>query len=358
MSGADLSARLSVETARMRERLTTLTRQATTGQRTDRLGDLAPEVPRALTLRAGMQRVEAYDSVLTQVEGRTTVMQAAMGRMLDIAREFRSVAVPRLYNRDPTLLNTARVQAQSALNEIAHLLNTRHAGEYVFAGSDITNPPIPDPGGLASGQMAQDIAAEVANLGVAGAAATLNATRTVAQSNAPGVTPFSAFLQAQAALPPADREGRRATPAADGEQVPYGIFADRNAVGVSTGETTGSWVRDLMRNLMSVAALDPAQMTLDPEWPDFVAGLRNGFESAERALAEERGGLGQVEARIESQQLRHRSMLTALRTQVAQIEEVDLAATIERLQATKLGLEASYRALSSISDLTLARFLR
>lgn len=358
MSGVELAARLSAETARLRERMTTLTRQATTGLRSERLGDLAPEVPRTLTLRAGMQRVEAYDAVLTQAEGRTAVTQAALGRMLDIAREFRAVSVPRLYGRDPTILNTLRIEARAALNEVAHLLNTRHAGEYVFAGSDITNPPIPDPGGLAGGQMAQDIAAEVANLGTLGAAAVLNGTRTVAQSNAPGVSPFSTFLQAQAALPPGDREGRRATPAADGEQVAYGIFADRNAVGVSTGETTGSWVRDLMRNLMSVAALDPAQMTLDPEWPDYVAGLRNGFESAERALAEERGGLGQVEARIEATQQRHRSMLTVLRSQVAQVEEVDLAATLERLQATRLGLEASYRALSSFAELTLARFLR
>ncbi|MCU0886453.1 MAG: hypothetical protein MUF65_01375 [Rubritepida sp.] len=358
MSSVELSGRLSVETARLRERMELLTRQATTGRRSDQLGDLAPDVPRAMTLRNGLQRLEAYDGVLTQTEGRTTVMQAAMGRMMDIAREFRSTTVPRLYGRDPVALTIARSDARAALVEIGHLLNTRHAGEYLFSGSDIGNPPIPDPGALATGQMAQDIAAEVANLGGSGAAAVLAGTRTVAQSNAAGVSPFSAFLQSQAALAPGDREPRRAAPAADGERVPYGSFADRNAVAVSTGETTGSWVRDLMRNLMSVAALDPAQLSLDPEFPDFVSGLRAGFESAETALAEDRGALGQTTARLETMQTRHRQMVDVLREQLANIEEVDLAASLERLQATKTSLEASYRALASLSELSLSRFLR
>lgn len=358
MTSMDLAGRLSAETARLRSRMDVLTRQAATGQRSERLGDLAPDVPRAMTLRGGLQRLEAYDGVITQATGRATVMQAALGRMMQIASDFRATAVPRLYTRDPVTLAVVRSDAREALKEIGHLLNIRHAGEYLFAGSDIANPPVPDPDGLASGQMALDIAAEVANLGPLGAAAVLNGTRAVAQSNAPGVSPFSAFLQAQAALPPSDQEARRAAPAADGERVAYGFFADRNAVAVSTGDTAGSWVRDLLRNLMSVAALDPSQLPLDPEFPDFLAGLRDGFQSAETALAEDRGALGQATARLESIQRRHRDMTDVLRTQLAGVEEVDLAATLERLQATKITLEASYRAIASLSELTLARFLR
>lgn len=358
MGGVDLSARLAAEAARLRARVDVLTRQATTGQRADRLGDLAPEAPRAASLRGTLGRLQAYDGVITQATARTQVMEAALGRMMQIASDFRANLVPRLYTRDPVTLAVVRHEAREALREIGHLLNTRHAGEYLFAGGDIANPPVPDPAALVDGQMAQDIAAEVANLGAFGAAVVLNGTRTVAQSNAPGVTPFSAFLQAQTALPPAAREPRRAAPAADGERVAYGIVADRNAVAVSAGETTGSWARDLLRNLMSVAAIEPAQLALDPEFPEFLEGLRAGFESAVVALAEERGSLGQTAARLEKMQRRHRDMTDVLRGQIAGIEEVDLAATLERLQATRLGLEASYRAIASLPDLTLARFLR
>lgn len=357
LASRDISGRLAAETSRLRERLEVLTRQTASGQRSNRLGDLSPDVPRAISMRAQAGRLEAYDRVLTQSIGRTDVMQGSLNRLNEIAREFRGTVLPRLYSRDPVMLAGIQSEARAALTEMAHLLNARHAGEYLFSGSDITHPPIPDPEGLVNGQMAQDIAAEVAALGTAGAAAVLTGTRAAAQSTAAGVSPFSDFLRGQAALPMADREGRRAVPAADGQAVAYGIFADRNAVGPSTGETTGSWARDLMRNLMTVAALDADQMNELPAYTELLAGLRDGFAAAEIALAEEAGGLGQVAARMQDTQRRHTQVVDALRLQLAQIEEVDLASTIERLQATQLSLEASYRAIGMLSGLTLARFL-
>jgi flagellin-like hook-associated protein FlgL len=354
----EISSRLASETARLRTQLETLTRQAATGQRSSRLGDLAPDVPRAISLRAQSGRLEAYDRVLTQSVGRTEIMQRSLNRLTEIAREFRATVLPRLYGRDALALDTVKAQARAALTEMGHLLNARHAGEYLFSGSDIGRPPIPNPEGLATGQMAQDVAAAVATLNPSGAAAVLNGTRTAVQSNAAGVSPFSDFLRDEAALSAADREPRRAAPAADGQFIPYGIFADRNAVSASAGETAGSWARDLMRNLMSVAALQPGQVDELPAYTDLLAGLRDGFAAAERSLTEEAGGLGQVTARLEETQRRQRGVTDLLRGQIANIEEVDLATTLERLQATRTALEASYRAIGSLSELTLARFLR
>lgn len=354
----DITSRLSAETALLRSRLETLARQAATGQKAERLGEIAAELPRAVSLRAEMGRRDTYDRVLTQAQGRSTVMQESLGRLREIAREFRANVVPRLYSGDPIAISAARTQARLALTDMAHLLNLRHGGEFLFNGQDIGNPPIPAPEALATGQMAQDIAAEVANLGSAGAAAVLAGTRGVAQSNAPGVSPFSAYLQAQEALLPEERDARRAAPAADGELLSYGITADRNAEASSRGETTGSWARDMLRNLMTVAALDEGLPTDGPAWTDLLAGLRDGFYAAETSLGEESGALGQATARMEAAQRRHRDVSDVLRQQLAGIEEVDLAATLERLQATRSALEASYRAIASLSELSLARFLR
>jgi flagellin-like hook-associated protein FlgL len=47
-----------------------------------------------------------------------------------------------------------------------------------------------------------------------------------------------------------------------------------------------------------------------------------------------------------------------LEKQLGAIQEVDLAETLTRLQATRTTLEASYRAIGSLSELTLAKFLR
>ncbi|CAA9215862.1 MAG: hypothetical protein AVDCRST_MAG04-374, partial [uncultured Acetobacteraceae bacterium] len=197
------------------------------------------------------------------------------------------------------------------------------------------------------------IASAVATLGGGNAAAVGAATRAAAASDAAGTTPFSAFLS-----DPGLAEPRRGVPAEDGALVPYGVAANRNAAAVSSGETTGSWARDLLRGLASVAALTPAQAASPAEFAAFAAVVRDGFRSASNALADEAGALGFTEARLEEAQRRHADANTALEAQLAAIEEVDLAEVLTRLKATETTLQASYGAIGRLGDLTLARFLR
>lgn len=355
----DLLGSVARETAVLRTRLATLTRQSADGLRSTNLGDLGPEVSRLVSLRGEVGRREVYKSSMDQALGRTGIMQEALDRLTKIARDFHSTVTQRITSADPNSLTTVQAQARAALTEMAHLLNTQHAGEYLFGGSDLAHPPIPDPDGLATGQMAQDVAAAIGNLAVTDAATVSAATRGIAQSTAAGVTPFSAFLTADETLPAANREARRGVPSADGEIIGYGIKANANAQAVSSGETTGSWARDMMRNLMSLSALTPAQMAADPiEFDRLVTTIRDGFGAAEASLGEEAGALGHVEARMEAAQKRHDQLSTVLEGQLSDIQYVDMAETLSLLQATKTTLDASYRAIGSLSDLNLANFLR
>ena len=358
MSSIEMFTRLTSDTALLRARLETLTRQGTSGLRADKLGDLGPEIPRAVSLRGEIGRRELYGKTMDQALGRTAVMQDSLGRLTEIAREFRTKAATRITSGDPTTLMTVQTDARAALTEIAHLLNTRHAGEYLFGGTDLGNPPIANPEGLATGQMAQQIATQVDALPTSGLNAVVDATRNIARSTAPGVTPFSAVLTAEEMLPDTDREARRGVPAADGQIIGYGFSAGRNAGALSTGETTGSWARDLMRNLMSLAALKPEQMSDRPAFDGFMGKIRDGLSSAELTLGEEAGALGHVEARMETMKRRHDNLSSALALQLSSIEEVDMADVITRMQATRTQLEASYRAIGSLGELTLANFLR
>ncbi len=358
MSSIEMFQRLTSEAMQLRGRRDDFMRQATTGMKAERIGDLAPDIPRAVSLRGEIGRREVYGRAMDQALGRTMVMQDSLNRMTEIAREFRTKAATRITAGDPGSLMTVQSDARAALTELAHLLNTRHAGEYLFGGSDLGRPPIPNPEGLATGQMAQDIAAQVAALPTQGVAATVDATRGIAQSNVAGITPFSDFITADALLPPEEQEPRRGVPAAEGQVIGYGIIAGRNAAATSSGETTGSWARDLMRNLMSLAALTPEQMTDRTTFDSFIGTLRDGLSSAELALGEEAGALGLVEARMEATQRRHDNLSTALGQQLSDIEEVDVADVLTRMQATRTALEASYRAIGALGELTLANFLR
>lgn len=344
---------LVAETARLRARMDVLARQTADGRRGSLYGDIAPEARRAMDLRGEIARRTAYEGAIEGALGRATVAQEALTQLGQIAEKFFAETMP-LGTGQPERIATIASMAREAMAEVAGLLNQRHAGEYVFGGSDLTSPPVPDPENIATSGMAAQIAAAVAGLGGGNAAAVAAATMAAALDDTPGVTPFSAFLSDPLQ---GGSEAPRSLVAADGERVGYGLFANRNARAVSTGETTGSWARDLLRGLATLAALDPAQAQLGADFTDLVATVREGLRSAVRGLNEESGLLGAAQARLEAIRTRHVEVSDALRAQLASIEEVDMTETITRLQATRTQLEASYQAISTLGSLSLARFL-
>lgn len=353
MAGITSVSRLDAGAQALRLRLDTLTRQVSDGRKGPGYGDIAPDARRAIDLRADMARRETWQGTIDRTLARSSVVQGALGRLSDIATKFYQQAI-KIDGTSGELVSAVAAQARAALAEVGALLNERHAGEYVFGGTDSQNPPVPDAQGLAASGMATGIAAAVASLAPGNAAAVAVATLAAASSDAAGTTPFSAFLSDPAA---GLAEPRRSVPAAEGERVEYGILANRNAAATSEGETTGSWARDLLRGLATLAALDPAQAQLGTDFTSLVATVRDGLRSAVDALGEERGALGATEERLEAMSRRHGDITVALATQLASIEEVDMAATLSRLDATKTQLEASYRAIAMVSSLSLTNFL-
>ena len=201
---------------------------------------------------------------------------------------------------DTGSLSLVAARARAAMVEVGQLLNSQSGGEYLFGGSDFGNPPVPDPDGLPTGGMARQIASAVASLGGGNAAAVAAATRAAAMDDAAGVTPFSAFLSDPAT---GLAEPRRSVPAGDGQSVPYGLAANRNGAAASTGETTGSWARDLLRGLASLAALGPGPGRLAGRFPGASsATIRQGLKSAANGLADEQGALGLTETRLQDGQ--------------------------------------------------------
>lgn len=354
MRGIDTLGRLDADAGLLRLRLETLNRQLATGRRAEAPGDLAPQAPRIAELRAEASRRGAYGAAIGEALGRAGATQDALGRLADIAREFATDVAMKLNPHDPESIPLAAARARAALAEVGHLLNARHAGEYLFGGSDLARPPVPAPDDLPASGFAADIAGAVATLGGGNAAAVGAATLAAAASDAAGTTPFSAFLAAGAG----SAEPRRSVPAEDGTLVPYGVAANRNAAAVSAGETTGSWARDLLRGLASIAVLTPTQAASPADFTAFAGVVHGGLRSASDALADEAGALGLTEARLEAAQRRHAEANTVLETQLAAIEEVDLAEVLTRLKATETTLQASYAAIGRLGELTLARFLR
>lgn len=347
-------SRLLADSAGIKSRLNALTAQVADGRRGASYGDIGLAANRAINLRGEAARREAQAGALDRALGRTEAAGDAMRRLSTIAEDFFAEA-QKVGTADPARIGVVAAGARAALREVAGLLNASHAGEYVFGGADSGHPPLPAPDDLMAGGLGTAIASAVTGLGGGNAAAVLAATAAAAASDAAGVTPFSAYLSDPAR---GLGEARRTTVADDGVEIPTGLFANRNAAATSSGETTGSWSRDLLRGLMTLASLTPAQANLGGDLDSLMVGVRGGLRAAAAGLAAEEGALGMSERRLEAARSRHEDLGVALRGQLADLEEVDMAATLTALQDTRTRLEASWKALSVLSGLSLANLLR
>lgn len=353
MTGISLTSRIDLNTIMLRERMAQLSDQISTGRKGNSYAALGTEAPKAMDLRAEIGRRETYQNMIGQTLSKVQVTQSVLNRIGAIAEKFAASSTKLMGAAKPEEIQIQAGQAKAALVEVANLLNEEYAGEYLFDGADTHNPPIPNPNAIATTGMAEKIADEVAKLNATNATTVLSAITGWATDDDPLITPFSEYLETGEGK----TEGRRNLLANDNERIDYGILANRNAAVVSSGETTGSWARDLLRGLASIAGLTPEKSQLGQSYTSFVTKVQEGLRSSVEALALERGALGVTEARLESVRTLHESVSVSLTLQVSDLEEVDMAKTITSFQATQTQLEASYRAIAMAQQLSLTRFL-
>lgn len=353
MNGINLTGRIDLNATLLRERISDLGERIATGRKGNSYAALKTDAPKSIDLRAEVTRREAYQNTIDQTLAKIEITQDVLNRIGGIAERFTASTVKLMGAAKPEEIQIQAGAAKAALVEVANLLNEQYSGEYLFAGSNTRQPPIPNPDAILTSGMVVGIGAQVASLGPTNAVAVLDQTKILAQSNASGTTPFSDFLSTGAGL----TEGRRNLLGSDNERIEYGLFANRNAASVSSGETTGSWARDLLRGLASIAGLTPEKSQLGESYNTFITTVQQGLKSSVNALALERGALGITEARMESVKTLHESVTNSLTLQVSEIEDADMAKTITSFQATQTQLEASYRALAISQQLSLTRFL-
>ena len=354
ISGFPALDRTSVAAALLRNRLTDLTRQTASGQRSESYAGLGVDARRAVDLRAELSRHESLSRVAEQGESRAAMTQTVLKRLTAIATEFVGSANGMLGSNATNASRLAQ-SARSALREVAGLLNERHAGEALFGGADLTGSPVTDDierSGLFTG-----IRDALRGMGAGDGAAVREAARQLGASDDPAVTPFSAH--ATAAATGAITDARRSVPTSNGLTVEIGLYANRNAAAApsSAPDSTGSWSRDLLYGLSVIANLGADQAVHEADFDQLVRGAVGALRAGLDGVAEEAGALGTAENRLAATRSRHGELATQLALQLSSVEDVDLAEAISRAQATQAQLEASYRSLAMLGNLSLTKFI-
>lgn len=328
--------------------LDTLTQQASSGFVADNYGGLGTNAAAAINLQPQITSLTAQQSAINVANGQLGVAQTALTQISTIASNL-NAEIPTLTNINPNQVTYVAGAAKSALQQIASLLDTTDGSNYVFAGTDSSNPPIPNPGQITSAPFFTQVGTAVQGLATNGAAATLTNALNALNSN----SPFSAALQTGSAstLTSTLQLG-------NGAPIATGILANQNTlVPASTGaNSTGSYTQDIILSLTTLANLTPSQVN-NTGFTSLVQGTQATLSNAIGTLNLEAGSLGNTQSNLTAQQTDLSSASTALTSQVSSVEDANMAQTISDISEVQTQLTASYKLISELKSLSLANYI-
>lgn len=276
------------------------------------------------------------------------VAQTALGQIQTLTANLSSQLLGAATGSN-TGLATIAANARDALGQVAELLNTKVGQVYVFAGQDSRNPPIPNAGGITQSAFYAAIQSAVATL--PGSPATTVQAQALAAAGPGATSPFSASLEASGAVSTASLGG--------GQTVQLAVLANQNSDAVSAGtptSSTGSYIRDVLSAFATLGALGTANAT-DPQTQALVGLVHTTLSGADDALNTDIGALGVRQDTVKAAQSDLTDTATALTTQLGATRDADTATVATELSAAQTRLQASYKVIGDLAQLSLVKFL-
>ena len=314
--------------ASLRGKISTTQEQTVTGLKSGTFGGLGTAAMGSLSLRAQLTRIETYKTSIDQVVPRTEIMTESMLKIAQAARDMVTEAVK--YPRNGTvpvgLLNDA---AGNALSIVQQQLNSQIGGRYLFAGADVDTAPIADSDAMAT---------SLATMRAAFAAGTADAGDVM--TDAAAVTGTGAGYSAALAT-----AGSVVIRADEDYDIDYTIRAD-----------VGGF-QDIMRGLSILQNIELTDNNADEFW-SLVDRATTLIDDGARRVDQEGAKLGAKMKILEDVSIRHERSAGIAEKFLGNVEEVDVADAITRLQTLQTQLQAAYESMNLLRQMSLVNFLR
>lgn len=296
---------LLLNALRNQERVAQTQEQITTGKKASTFGELTPEVQKALDARQALSGVLTFRDTISQARQQIDSMDLQLTATVDSARNLKQAMITAIGQQDATGFVTILDQT---FQLVTSALNTRVNGNHIFAGGRTDQPPV-----------------NISTL------AELQALATTAD----------AFEN--------DQTRRRAI-IAEGVELEFGQLADDFGL-------------EIMASIKRIAEFNatnpdgPFDSDLTAAQRSFlegeIANLEAGIQKAQSVQAD--NGLNSNRLDVVDEQ--HSSTEIFLQGLIGEIEDIDLAEAVTRLNQQQTTLEASFRAIGTLSRLSLLDFI-
>lgn len=277
-------------------------RQVSTGKKADDFKGLAGETGTILGARSFKSRIETYQQTIATIRGKLDANDVQIGGILDGMEDLKE-------NIQTVLANGQARGFEELLEQTfrftVNSLNTNFDGTYLFSGAETGTQPV-----------------NVSTL------ADLSAAPTTADVFDNAAIAFEARI-------------------ADGVNLEFGLLASDLATGIF----------DELRALYDQHQLTPFDGEIDQTQFNFLQASLQTLTTAIDNLRQDHVSNGLSFERLEVVDQQHVDSVLFLETFIADLEDVNIAEAVTRLNNDQIALEASYQAISSLNQLTLLRFL-
>ena len=330
---------------------TAISAAISTGVNSDSYAGLGDQRYQALSLQPQITQVAAWQQNVTTAQSDLALSQTALTQIASIATSLETSLTSLQSDTSASTIGAAAKQAALGLSQLASLANTEGGTGYVFGGTYADTPPVSDPSNIMSSTLVQSIAASVATVATNGAQITQAATVAAASDNTAGQSVFSAALSTDAQTAAASS---RSVIVGTGQRVTSGFVLTQGCA--ASGSSTGSSIRDLIRELAVVAALPTADSS-SSGYADLITDTASSVDATSQSLIQTQSQLGQDQDVLSSQATTLTSVSTALANQLGSAKNSDPTALSTLLANNKDQLTASYTLIADMKGLSLASYL-
>jgi flagellin-like hook-associated protein FlgL len=146
---------LSQSVANLKNQLTSLQSQLTTGEKSTTYSGMGPSEGFAVAARAQLANISAFTDAMTNVTTTINVANTALQSLSDIGGQVQNAAAASPQDIDSTGQTVAQQNAQAELSSMVGILNTQAGDRYIFSGSAITTPSVASADDILNGTGAQ-----------------------------------------------------------------------------------------------------------------------------------------------------------------------------------------------------------
>jgi len=317
----------------MQGRMSTLQEQISTGVKHQRYSEYGTDALRILNYRSDLQSKTAFSDNINIGQINIKQMNTAVEESIKQATNVLESITKQLTKGNEFNLESIKGAANTALQVIQANLNAQVGERYLFAGSDVSNPPY-----NGSSTATANIQTEVKNW--------LDGT----------TTDTDAFISNVSNLTPSQLGFSLSVQSSKG----VSIRADDNLEVDYTVKATDPGFQKLIAGLNVLANLNQPTTGDIPTSDNFYDAVNRVYQLIKEGTSDLQNSetvLASAASVLDSTLTQHQNDQNSIQKTMDSVESTDVSAAIVTFQGLQSQLEASYQLTSILSQLSLARIL-